>query len=205
MSTNIISLSEFMNFSTKKSTGSRMKAVKDIKYKPDYHPAIDYWKRLRDEIKRIHDNGLPIESLKELIYVVSEDKQENYRKNINAYINFVKKNDPEYFSVGKAIWNFDDNLSVRANPEMGLIVNGTPHLVKVHYKTTNKELSKQTIKSTLTAIQLADSDYVLPDNPVYAVLNLANRRLYTSDNLIDDDVTLLKADAFQFSYLWTQL
>lgn len=202
---NVISLSEFMNFSTKKSTSSRMKAVKDIKYKPDYHPGVDYWKKLRDEIKKIHENNLPIENLKNIVFSVPIERQENYRKNINAYINFFKKHNPEYFPVGKALWDFDDNLSVRAYPELGLIINGKPYLVKIHYKSTNKELSKPTIQTTLTAMMLAKSDYVLPEKPTYAVLNLANRKIYESDKLLDNDVTLLKADAFQFSFLWTQV
>lgn len=143
--------------------------------------------------------------MKDIIHSVPVDRQGNYQKNINAYINFYKKYNPKYFSVGKAIWDFDDNISVRAYPELGLIINEKPYLIKIHYKSTNKELSKQTIQTTLTAMMLADSDYVLPKNPTYAVLNLANRKLYETDKLLDKDVTLLKADAFQFSFLWSQV
>lgn len=200
-----ISLTEFMNFSTRKSTSSRMNAVKTIKYKSDYHPAFDYWKQLRDEIKRVLENDLPIETLNELLYKISEDKLENYKRNINSFISFYKKNSPEYFDVGKAVWTFDDSLSVRANPELGLIINGTPHLVKIHYKSTNKDISKQTINTTLTAMQLATAEFPLPENPSYSVLNLTNKKLYTSNRLLENDVTLLNADAYQFSFLWSQV
>lgn len=200
-----ISLTEFMNFSTRKSTNSRMSAVKTIKYKGDYHPAFDYWKQLRDEIKRVLEKELPIETLNNLIYSISEDKVENYKRNINAFISFYKKYSPEYFDVGKAVWTFDENLSVRANPELGLIISGVPHLVKIHYKSTNKDVSKQTVNTTLTAMQLATAEFPLPENPSFSVLNLTNKKLYSTDKLLDDDVTLLTADAFQFSYLWSKV
>ncbi|MGF2055163.1 hypothetical protein [Vagococcus fluvialis] len=120
-------------------------------------------------------------------------------------ISFYKKYSPEYFDVGKAVWTFDENLSVRANPELGLIISGVPHLVKIHYKSTNKDVSKQTVNTTLTAMQLATAEFPLPENPSFSVLNLTNKKLYSTDKLLDDDVTLLTADAFQFSYLWSKV
>ncbi|MFS7427048.1 hypothetical protein CKN96_05910 [Carnobacterium maltaromaticum] len=205
MSVKNLSLSQFMNFSTKKSPSARLKAVKDAKYGDDYHPGRDYWKKLRDEIKRIHEKDLPIEDLKNILFDVPKDREANYRKNINSYISFVKKNNVTYFPVGKAIWTFDETISVNANPELGLIINGVPHLVKNHYKKSDGSVSKQTIKTTLTAMQIATSEFVVPENAVYSVLNLQNKQLYSSQGIIDDDLMLLQSEAIQLSYMWNNV
>lgn len=72
-------------------------------------------------------------------------------------------------------------------------------------KSTNKDVSKQTVNTTLTAMQLATAEFPLPETPSFSVLNLTNKKLYSTDKLLDDDVTLLTADAFQFSYLWSKV
>lgn len=62
-----VSLTQFLTYSSKVSTGAKINYVKQIKNSPEYHPGIDYWKPLRDEIKRLHRNNLPIEDLKNLL------------------------------------------------------------------------------------------------------------------------------------------
>lgn len=52
-----ISLTQFLDYSAKVSTSAKINKVKEIKRSPGYHPAFDYWKPLRDAIKKIHEQG----------------------------------------------------------------------------------------------------------------------------------------------------
>ncbi|EUJ51557.1 hypothetical protein [Listeria rocourtiae] len=131
-----ISLTQFIDFSTKVSTTARINFIKKVKADPDYTPATDYWKQLRAEIKRIHERGLPIEELYSLSDRVSDNKKDNYAKNIRNYVKFIKKHNVEFFNTGKAFWQYDE-LNVRTTPELGLRINGQNYLVKNWYKKNN--------------------------------------------------------------------
>lgn len=47
-----IGLTQFTDF-TMKGSAAKTKFVKDIKYQGEYHPIKDYWKALRDGLKKI--------------------------------------------------------------------------------------------------------------------------------------------------------
>lgn len=202
-----ISLTQFLGYSTKVSTSAKIKAVRDIKNSPDYHPAFDYWKPLRDEIKRLHENNLPIENLKDLLTRIDEKKAKNFSGAINTYIHFVKKNDVSYFPVGKSYWKLTDDLFVGSSPELGLIVNGKKLYVKIFYKkkTADTKLTKRNIQSTLTLMQLADRDFEMEPDSNFAILNLQNGKLIEASPLQSESILELELDAETFVNTWNRV
>lgn len=202
-----ISLTQFLNYSSKVSTSAKIKAVKDIKYSADYHPAIDYWKPLRDEIKRIHEKNLPIENLKYLLPTINEKKIKNYTSAINRYINFINKNDVTYFPAGKSFWKLTDELFVGSSPELGLIVNGKKLYVKNYYKkkTSDSKLTKRNINSILTLMQLSEKDFPLTPDENFAILNLQNGKLIEASPLQSESILELEIDAQSFINTWERI
>ncbi|MGY3748097.1 hypothetical protein ACWN8P_12635 [Vagococcus salmoninarum] len=209
MSVNV-SLTQFTTFSTKINTGAKIAYVrKDIKNATDYHPAFDYWKALRDEIKRIHEHGLPIENLRYLVDLnqVDEKKLVNYRQAINTYIRFVNKHNVEYFQVGKSFWSLRGELHINTSPELGLIVDGQKYYVKNYYKKRNavNKIDKRNIKSTLTLMQLSEKDFTADQSAKYAVLNFQNGKLIESGPIVSEDVLELETDAEFLLHIWNQV
>lgn len=202
-----ISLTQFLNYSAKVSTSARINEVKKIKNAPGYSPAIDYWKKLRDKIKYIHENNLPIENLRDLLTTVPPKDFENYSRVISAYIKFINKNEVEYFSVGKAFWEYSDEFFVGSNPELGLIINGKKFYIKNYYKKPepNTKLTKRNIKSTLTLMQLAKPNFEVDPNAGFAVLNLQNGKLIEGTSPTSSDLLELELDAQQFINMWNRL
>lgn len=202
-----ISLTQFLGYSTKVSTSAKIKAVRDIKNSPDYHPAFDYWKPLRDEIKRLHENNLPIENLKDLLTRINEKKAKNFSGAINTYIHFVKKNEVSYFPVGKSYWKLTDDLFVGSSPELGLIVNGKKLYVKIFYKkkSADTKLTKRNIQSTLTLMQLADRDFEMEPDSNFAILNLQNGKLIEASPLQSESILELELDAETFVNTWNRV
>lgn len=202
-----ISLTQFLVYSTKVSTSAKIKAVRDIKNAPDYHPAFDYWKPLRDEIKRLHENNLPIDNLKDLLTRIDEKKAKNFSGAINTYIHFVKKNDVSYFPVGKSYWKLTDDLFIGSSPELGLIVNGKKLYVKNFYKkkTADTKLTKRNIQSTLTLMQLADRDFEMEPDSNFAILNLQNGKLIEASPLQSENILELELDAETFVNTWNRV
>lgn len=202
-----VSSTQFLTYTANVSTSAKINSVKKIKHGPEYSPAIDYWKQLRDEIKRLHENDLPFDKLADLVYKVSESKQKNYSRAISKYLSFLKSNDVEYFDSGKSHWMLSDNLFVRTNPELGLVVNGKTLHVKNWYKKpeNNTKPTQKNINSFLTMMQLSERDFDLGKNENFAVLNLQNGKIIEANPLVSESILELEIDAAQFVNIWNQV
>lgn len=199
-----IGLSQFINFSTKGSS-AKINEVKKIKYQDlDYHPAKDYWKQLRDGIIKYHEQGLSLEYFDFLLENVDARKKVNYQNAIKQYINFIKKKEIEWFSPGKSIWS-TDQLTVRSSPELGLVINGVPHLVKLYFKGKREKIDKRNITSTLTLLNTSKYDIAHDSSVNKSVLNIHNKNLYTNNNIDSSQLLALRAEANQFIYIWDNI
>lgn len=201
-----VSLTQFLTYSAKVSTSAKVNEINRIKYAPDYNPAVDYWKPLRDEIKRIHENNLPITNLENVLNRVSEQKLKNYSRVISKYTSFIKSHNVEYFQTGSSFWKLNDDLFVRTSPELGLIIDGRKFYVKNWYKKPEKNstVTAQKIKSTLTMMQISERDFQLEDGN-FAVLNLQNGKLLEAPPLLTESVMELEVDAATFIDIWNRL
>ena len=202
-----VSSTQFLTYTAKVSTSAKINEVKKIKHSPDYNPAIDYWKQLRDEIKRLHENNLSFEELPSLINKVSDTKRKNYSRVISKYLTFLKSNEVKYFSSGKSYWMLSNDLFVRTNPEMGLTVNGKNLYVKNWYKNAdnNTKVTKRNINSSLTMMQLSERDFRLDDNENFAVLNLQNGKIIEASPLISESILELEVEAANFVNIWNKI
>ena len=196
-----ISLTQFLDFTLKRSGRSRTNYVRSIKYS-DYNPATDYWKQLRDEIKEVHSSGHPLNDLDQLIDQVNERKRHNYSEAIKLYKKFFRNKDIQWFDPGNSHRSFNGELVVNSNPELGLFIDGTPHLIKLYFKGGKARIDKHSVTSTLSLMNTATFNKELPDETIASVLNIKRTKIH-SDNFVDDDLLIsLEGDAQQLIYLW---
>lgn len=202
-----VSSTQFLTYTAKVSTSAKINEVKKIKHSPGYSPSIDYWKQLRDEIKRLHESNLSFEELPSLAEKVSEAKQKNYKRVISKYLAFLKSNEVEYFTPGKSHWTLSNDLFVRTNPELGLIVNGKNLHVKNWYKKAdnNTKVTKRNINASLTMMQLSERDFSLERDENFAVLNLQNGKIIEANPLISESILELEIEAANFVNIWNQV
>ena len=69
-----IGLTQFTDFTFKGVTG-KTSMVRQIKYQDEYNPAFDYWKPLRDGIRKFHENEFSNDYLLSLANKVAQAKQ----------------------------------------------------------------------------------------------------------------------------------
>lgn len=200
-----VSLTQFINFTLKQTSQSKANYVHDIKYKSEYSPAIDYWKQLRDEIKKVHEKQLPLENLYNLLDKVHEKKKDNYNRSINQYIKFANKKDIEWFETGSSYWLFEDRLMVNSQPEIGLKINQVPFLLKIYYTGKSSNVNKNKVQSALTLMETAERNFTTPDGAISALLNLHNLKFYSSEGVDKRLLIALKAEASHFAYLYESL
>ncbi|WP_262174240.1 hypothetical protein [Saccharococcus sp. Marseille-Q5394] len=198
-----IGLTQFIDF-TVKGSSAKMNMVRKIKYQDDYHPALDYWKQLRDGIIKYHSEHHKPEFLDTLIQSVDEKKKENYTFAIRQYRKFLKNKDVSWFNPGKARW-ISDELAVRSSPELGLMIDGEPHLIKLYFKGKKEKVDKRTTQTVLALLNSSFYEEKHSEAVHHSVLNIQKNNFITDNNCNDDQLIALESEAAQFIYIWNKV
>lgn len=198
-----IGLTQFIDF-TVKGSSAKLSMVRKIKYQDDYHPAFDYWKQLRDAIVKYHEDNLHPDYFDALIQGVDEKKRENYTFAIRQYRKFLKNKDITWFNPGKATW-VSDELVVRSSPELGLIIDGVPHLVKLYFKGKTEKVDKRTGRTSLTLLNTSIYEENHDDDVHHSVLNIQKNNFITDNKIDKDQLIALESEAAQFIHIWNKI
>ena len=196
-----VGLTQFLDF-TLKSSAAKTNFVKNLKSQPEYHPVFDYWKQLRETVIKFHKNKLSFDCFEALVQAVDQKKKQNYIDVLKQYKKFITNKDVSWFDPGKSHW-LSDNLIVRSSPELGLLINDEPHLIKL-FKGKKERIDKYNINSTLTLLN--ESTFSNEHKDVnYTVLNIQKNRMYTNNSINNNHVIALESEAHQLCYLWNKM
>lgn len=196
-----ISLTDFIEFIIKSGT-PKLTLVKQIKNRPDYHPTLDYWKSLRDNLEDFHKEDKDKKELDKIVHSITDkSKVKNYSELIGAYKGFLGRKKIEWFEPPHKQWKNND-LLIRLNPELGLNINGNKYVIKLYFKSESITRSRVDLILTLLKKELhsKDSDFNI------ALLDIRSKKLYTDDK-IDEDllVPLLIGEAVSFETIWKRI
>jgi hypothetical protein len=189
-----ISVTDFTDFLLKVGV-SRIAKVSEIHDRGKYDPAKDYWKLLRECIQDHHLKGI------ELSFSstgASDKKQALYTARIKGYKKFLKPGNIEFFKAHTAFWSYED-LKIRVNPEIGLVIGAKKHLVKLYFK--SESLSRARVQSVLGLMSAAYEHKGM----VVSVLDVHRSKLHTLPAMPKHMNALLKAEAMGFLTIWNSL
>lgn len=197
-----VSMTSFIDY-TLRPDSQKLAKVREIKnFK--YSPAFDFWKLLRDKIEYINQENKDPIILNKLLSGLDEKKQANYQKAIKGYIKFHTQNDLEYFSPLASTWDYE-NLSITVNPELGLYINGEPHLVKLYFKehTSSAEIQLNNSRAEVIAYLMWESfNKDCPPKTKMSILNVAKGQLVTPEIKRKDQRASLQISAYSFLLYW---
>ena len=193
-----ITLTEFVDFVAATGT-QRITKVREIQERPDYDPRFDFWKKLRDTIVTFHREGKPRAFLDGALDELRDLKKvQRYPALVTSYKRFLGRKEINWFDPPAGVWSHGQ-LSVRINPELGLVIAGTPHLVKLYFK--SEPLSKRRVEVILHLLEqwapLMDGTRATP-----AVLDVPKGKLIPMASVPTDLGILLDADAYSFVLIW---
>lgn len=207
MNTISISLTDFVDFLIRSGTTKATK-VKELKYRPSYIPAADYWRPLRQGLKEFHRQSKPIEYLDQIPKRVSnnESRRDTYIHVIQGYKKIIKNKTIEWFDPPSNKW-ISGNLTININPELGLVINGRPHLVKIYFKENSERLQTKLETNTLPLIHylLNHCAAECPDKTVMSVFNARKGQLKLQRKIISEAENVAHAEASSFVTLWNSL
>jgi hypothetical protein len=194
-----ISLTEFVDFAIKSGT-PKLTEVKRIKaqHKAGYHPTRDYWLKLREGIVEMHQQGQPKSALDASVKGIDDaNKQNTYPEMAKAYKKFLGRKEVAWFEPFRANWQYG-NLAVRVNPELGLTIDGEPHLVKLYFKDQKLTANRVAIISHM----MLDTLRPMVEDAKVALLDVRHSRLYAFDAPDPALVPLLEGEALAFCRMY---
>ena len=196
-----ISLTDFVDFVGKTGT-RRLTHVRAIKARGDYEPAEDFWRRLRNGIVAFHKTGQSDKrALTDLGTMLTDPrKRRNYPNAIAGYKKFLGKKRIQWFEPPTALWQ-EGPLAIRVNPELGLVIDDTRHIVKLYFKAT--PLAKN--KADMILLLMAASLFDVRDGDMFAILDVQRSKVFSEDEPSDALMPLLKGEAASFRTIWDGL
>lgn len=200
-----ISMTSFLDF-TLMPDSQKVRKVRDIKYN-DYNPGTDYWKPLRDSIKKYFQKGQNFSILEDILEDIDPKKLKNYRNGITGFKKFLKKYDVEFFDPESRYWVQND-FAVNVNPELGLYVNGVPHLVKLYFKeetTTAEIILNKSRGATIAYLMDLRLKEFYNENTRMSILNVKKGELNTPDIDPVDQEIALDSSVAHFMRIWNRL
>ena len=201
-----ISLTDFVDFtivngSTRVATVRRLK--KRVEH--DYDPKTDFWRTLRKGLVELHQTGriTPTELDSWLAVQTNVRRIPRYRDAVDGYKKFLGRRDLPWFDPPSAMWRERD-LSVRVNPELGLIIDGKKTVIKLYFK--NEEPTRARVQAVLAIMDIALAGKA-GGAVHFAVLDVNKGHLLPPDGhwIKSDMEALLKADAGALIQLWNSI
>lgn len=167
-----------------------------------YQPAHDYYKRIREGLIQYHQKG----KMKSQFPTVDEltsnkGKIPHYAAILAGYQGFLEDKQFEWFNPFKAEWTYD-KLVVKINPELGLVINGKPHVIKLYFKVEPLSKTKANLVLFLMDKELPRQRY--GQDITYAILDTrhGNLILPSGDNRRKLSLQTLQGEAAYIETVW---
>lgn len=163
-------------------------------------PVADFYKPVREAIVEVHDNGNEPAILDDFLSLRTDPRERRiFPKVLRGYQRFLRSGRMTWFEPPMRDWPLGPVI-VRASPEVGLLIDGRPHAIKLYFG--SEEISPQ--RAQLTTQILCSALAPTWPGTVFAVLDVRRAKLFTPRPK-DDHVTLFRAEAIGFAHLWGSL
>lgn len=198
----VISFTDFVDFYLKVGE-ARATHVRQVKERGPYEPAFDFYKRLREGILEYHAGGQPFSYLQNLAASQTDEKKATaYPEVVAGYKKFIGNKKIQFFDPPASVWTYDQ-LSVRINPELGLIYDKQAYVVKLFFKESPKITKPRTAGlAHLMYRQLASE---CPGGTKMAILDVRNGKLHAPTVPTATLDALIQGEAASFLAMWQSL
>lgn len=126
-----IRLQELVHFA-RGSARAKQRVVTNARTELPYGVERDYYKRVRDGVRRLHKNGGDLSQFAEIPDNVSEKRRGHILRAVQGFIDWAQREEPTYFCAPRGEW-VNDDVVVPVAPELGVVLDGTHYLLKLNY------------------------------------------------------------------------
>ncbi|MEM9457458.1 MAG: hypothetical protein AAGF11_24975 [Myxococcota bacterium] len=195
-----ISLTDFVDITSASGTPKHTK-VKQAKNRPAYDPRFDFYKKLREGIVDAHNQHLGKKHLDTVMAGVTDTKKlTNYPNLVAGHKKWWGRKKLAWFDPPSKTYSAPGGLvEVRINPELGLEINGKPHLIKLYFKSNTVAKNKVDIITHLMKLALGAH---APANTTMALLDIRNSKLICPTVPISGLTAMVQAELAYVDSLW---
>ncbi|HRI09829.1 MAG TPA: hypothetical protein PKW35_18530 [Nannocystaceae bacterium] len=175
MPENRISLTDFVDFVTRAGM-PKLTKVKQLKHRGEYGPYSDFYRPFREAVIAAHAErrgkaSIPAAALP----AVAEDRRRHHFNDLCAgYLGWWGRQELDYFPPPTALVH-REGLDISVNPELGLLIDGRPHVVKLYFKEPPLSKRYAEVVACLMHETLAGQ---APTGGLIALLDVRRRRLH---------------------------
>lgn len=169
----------------------------------EYHPAFDFWRPLREGIVEFHKaNETDKRRLDRLAARLSDPKKiERSTECVAGYKRFLGRKSFSWFTPATSAWG-PPGLRVRVNPELGVRIDGSPHLLKLYFKA--EPLSKRRVDLIcLLMYEALRADAFSKTH--FGIVDVPRGRAFTCQTADRTLLALLQGEAMSFKTIWESL
>jgi hypothetical protein len=193
-----ITLTDFIDVVTKSGSPKATK-VAQLKNRDLYDPATDFYKALREGIVQIHKNSGTKADLPVLLKGITDPKKAaNYPAMLTGYRKWWGNKTLKWFAPNGATYT-QSGIDVAVNPELGLDINGTRHIIKLFLKADPLAKTRADLIVTLM-------HHVLPltagHQAQFSVLDVRNSKLFTYSATGKNFKPMVDAELSYIASLW---
>ena len=191
-------LTDFLDVVSKSGSPKATK-VKELKHRPPYSPATDFYKPLRDGLVAIHKNGKAKSALQLLLPTMKDKKKHsNYPPALVGYRKWWGNKsfiwfDPPYGAYSKL--GFD----IGVNPELGLEFLGQRHAIKLYLK--DEALTKLRV-DLITGLMSYVLSPLAGSNVIMSVLDVRRSKLISGSANVAGLMPIVDAELSYIATLW---
>ena len=170
-----LSLTDFVDVVMKSGTPKATK-VSQIKQRPSYHPAFDFYKPIRESIIESHQQNWSKKQFSVSAGATHDPKKKaNYPTVIQGYLKWLGSKQTIWFNPAKTTYNCS-GVEVIINPELGLQFGGEQHLIKLYFKDEKLQKNRADLILQMMEMTLRPS---LDLSTKVSVLDVRNSKLFT--------------------------
>lgn len=196
-----ISLTDFVDVVS--SSGSpKATRVAQIKKRPQYSPALDFYRHLRDGLVELHRRGGSREGLNAIQSSATDPKKlGNYQKILDGYFKWWGRRKIDWFDPPRQTYSHS-GVDVVVNPELGLVIDGQRYVVKLYLK--DEALSKLRV-DLVTVLMAAALKNQMQEGDKLAVLDARRGRIFLGGENPRLITAMVNAELAYIASLWEEL
>ncbi|MBT1430714.1 hypothetical protein [Dickeya dianthicola] len=133
-----LGVAEFSSIAVNTSPQTKINKIKSIANRPEYHPGKDFYKKIRDAIKRLIVKKGHISELYDLCRKEKNSSKKIYfEKIVNVFNEWQSGKNITGFPAPKRYYHYA-KTDISCNPELNVNFQGRSKLVKLHFSNSEK-------------------------------------------------------------------
>ncbi|MGO1072482.1 hypothetical protein [Lysobacter sp. CA199] len=196
-----ISLTDFVDVVSKSGTPKATK-VAQIKNRPEYGPAQDFYKIFRDGIIELHKRDDEKSELKSILLKTTDEKRlAHYPGMVKGYSKWWGKRTLSWFTPATSTYS-NSGIDVSVNPELGINIDGLNYIVKMYMK--SEKLTKPRAE-LITELMEKTLRPLIKNNARIGILDVKNSKIFEHTPGKKPLKPMIDAELAYIASLWPSL